>query len=283
MSQAYTIDRPFRVFSFGGGQQSMAVMVMQSLGLVNFDAFVFADVGPRSEDERTQAYVQDYVIPFALKHGIRFEIVRKLYKGEPDDVITAVERAQRSVIIPIRMGSGAPGNRNCTFDFKIRPIHKWVRSEVADGAYVDMGIGFGADEMRRVKDADSEYHDSQGALKFHFMRRKVYPLIEANMNRAASQKLIASVGLPVPPPSSCWFCPFHSRAAWIELKKARPDLFEQAAQLEEKVNETRANVLRDPAFFHPALRPLRDAVGDQMSMFDIFDDDSNCGSGYCGV
>lgn len=274
---------PFRVFSFGGGQQSMAALVLQAQGIINFEAFVFADVGPRSEDERTQVYLRDIVLPYAEAHNIRFEVVRKTYKGQPDDILDWIDRTESTIGIPVRMGGGAPGDRSCTRDYKIRPIHKWIKAQVPKNGLVELGIGFGAEEMRRVKLEENEYHLAQGSMKFGYWRRKVYPLIDLNMNRADSQALIAKAGLPVPPPSSCWFCPFHSRAAWIELKRTRPELFAQAVELEEKINKTRAGKLRDRVYLHPALQPLDIAVGDQMSMFDVFEDDMNCGSGYCGV
>jgi hypothetical protein len=46
----------YRIFSFGGGVQSVSVMVLQSLGKVQYDEFVFANVGEDSENPGTLQY-----------------------------------------------------------------------------------------------------------------------------------------------------------------------------------------------------------------------------------
>ena len=38
-------------------------------------------------------------------------------------------------------------------------------------------------------------------------------------------------GEPVPPKSSCWFCPFHLSEQWVELRAKHPALFEHALEL----------------------------------------------------
>ena len=59
------------IFSFGGGVQSTAVLVLQAQGKLNYDEFVFANVGDDSENPETLEYVNRYSKPFAAAHGIR--------------------------------------------------------------------------------------------------------------------------------------------------------------------------------------------------------------------
>jgi hypothetical protein len=61
-----------RVFSFGGGVQSTAVLVMQAFNMLPqpYDAFVFANVGADSENPATIQYVEEYAKPFAEEFGI---------------------------------------------------------------------------------------------------------------------------------------------------------------------------------------------------------------------
>lgn len=48
-----------RVFSFGGGVQSTAALVLQAQGKIDFDMFVHANVGDDSEHPDTVAYMRD--------------------------------------------------------------------------------------------------------------------------------------------------------------------------------------------------------------------------------
>jgi len=64
-----------RIFSFGGGRQSMAVLVLAAQGKVQYDAFLFANVGDDAENPDTLIYLRDYAYPFAEKHGLHLEEV----------------------------------------------------------------------------------------------------------------------------------------------------------------------------------------------------------------
>lgn len=59
-----------------------------------------------------------------------------------------------------------------------------------------------------------------------------YPLREWGMNREQCIKLIASVGLPVPPKSACFFCPAMKQIEIEQLKRDEPDLYALALEME---------------------------------------------------
>jgi hypothetical protein len=105
-----------------------------------------------------------------------------------------------------------------------------------------------------------------------------YPLIDLRLTREACRRIILDAGLPEPPKSACYFCPLQSPARWKELRHIRPDLFEAASKLETRLNEKRDAIGRDAVHLHPAQIPLDKAVGHQEMLWD---DTSNCESGYC--
>lgn len=273
----------YRVFSFGAGVQSVAVMVLQAQRAIAepFDAFVFANVGHDSENPDTLAYLDEIVIPYMSAHGIAFSQRQKTRFGEPDTVLQAVIRDNRSVPIPVYMPTGAKSNRACTTDFKIRVVDNWIKQNHA-GKHVEIGIGFSTDETRRLNGRDEGWHDRHGRRTYGFWKRFTYPLLTLGISRQQCMALIADAGLPVPPSSECWFCPFMSRNKRIEQKRNRPDLWQATCELEDIVNRKRERIGRDRVFLHPGLHSMRE-VPDQASMFDVLEDDLACGSGYCGL
>ncbi len=275
--------KQIRVFSFGGGVQSTAVLVLQALGRLAtpYDVFVFANVGEDSENPATIEYMNAHLRPYAVRAGITLIDVQKTYKKQPDTLVTELFRDNRSISIPARMGgNGAPGNRQCTTDFKIRQIDKWIREQKQyDEAVV--GLGISLDEFSRMR--DTNWHEREGlsekGRKLGFKKKREYPLIDLRLSRQDCLNVVWEVGLPPPPKSSCFFCPFHSPNTWIEMKRKRPDLFEKSCQIEEQINKKRGTTGRDSVYLHKSLVPLRQAVGDQMSMFS--DESDSCESGYC--
>lgn len=261
-----------RVFSFGGGVQSVAVMVLQSQGKIRYDTYIFANVGNDSENPGTIEYLNRYVRPFAEQHGINLVEQQKLRFGKPDTLYKAIMRENRSIPIPAYMSSGAPGNRTCTTDYKIAVVDRWIKHQKYDRCVI--GLGISTDEWTRAK--DEHWHDHHKKKKFGFWKRREHPLLDLKLSRANCLSIIAGAGLPIPPKSSCYFCPFHRNSAWIDLKRDEPELFEKALQIENRINVKRGNIGKDRIYLHTACKPLAQAVGLQPRLFD----DSAC-DGYC--
>lgn len=59
-----------------------------------------------------------------------------------------------------------------------------------------------------------------------------YPLMDWGMDRAACERAIRDAGLPVPPKSSCWFCPASKKAEILWLREHHPRLLERALAIE---------------------------------------------------
>ncbi len=262
------------IFSSGGGVQSTAALVLSAQGKIHYPIHLFANVGDDSEHPDTLDYVRDIAIPYADKTGVDFHEIKWINRdGGSESLRGRIYRTQRSVPIPARMGhNGAPGRRTCTTDFKIKTIDRWIAENGGKGQRVYVGLGISIDEIHRARIED--WQTVRGFDKF-----KRYPLIDLGISRNECHTLIRDAGLPAPPKSSCYFCPFQSVSSWLHLREQRPDLFDEACNIEKEIQRKRREVMhRDDVFLHPALIPLEMAVGKQMSFTDELE---NCDSGYC--
>lgn len=259
-----------RVFSFGGGVQSTAVLVLAAQGRVFYDAFLFSNVGEDSEHPATLAYVRDVATPYAAGHGIDLQVVRKrLRSGSETTLLEYLRKASRRIPLPVHMANGAPGRRDCTGEFKIRVIARWLREHGATPANpATVGLGISTDEMQRARtDSGIPYE------------RLEYPLLDLRLSRQDCQRLIAAEGLPIPPKSACWFCPFQRLADWRRLKHDHPALFADAVVLERELIDRRTMLGKDAVYLSGQSRPLDLAViGHQFTLDDALD---TCESGYC--
>jgi hypothetical protein len=276
--QAVTqVDRaclPLRSFSYGGGVQSTAALVLAVRGEIDYPLFLFANVGSDSEHPATLRYVAEVAVPYAARNGVELvELQKRTRDGAAQTLLERMRKTERSIPIPMRMGKdGAPGNRTCTSEFKIRVIEKELRRR---GATKDnkatVGLGISLDEYQRMRSADDPRSPYQ---------LRHYPLIEARLTRQDCLNIIADEGLPTPGRSSCFFCPFHTADEWQRLARTRPDLFDQACGIEALLHE-RGKALGRGAFYmtrHGA--PLREVYdGNQTTIFD--DEEAGCESGYC--
>lgn len=269
-----TETNEMRVFSFGGGWQSVAVLALQAMGKLPkpYDAFVFASVGYESEPE-THDYFNEVALPFAEEFGIRLEMtMRRRKDGTEWPLLESVVADNRTIPIPVYMANGAPGNRSCTGDWKITVIDKWIRAQGATSATI--GLGISMDEGERVRPAMMEWHKVPG-----FRRRVDYPLIGLRLFRENLQAVYAEAGIPGPPKSACFYCPFSSRSRWIEMKRNDPQRFAQAIEIQNIINAKREKLGRDAVTIHPD-GLLENVVGDQLPLFD-FETGGGCNSGTC--
>jgi hypothetical protein len=264
-----------RAFSYGGGVQSTAGLVLAAQGKIDYPIFLFSNVGEDSEHPETLRYVREIAMPYAEQHNIVLqEFVKRMQRGDrKGEIETVYSRAvadNRTIGIPVFMGSGAPGRRNCTVDFKIKQVNKVLRQL---GATNDqpaiIGLGISVDEYQRMSSNDPRTPFVQ----------KEYPLIDLRLTRADCEHIIREAGLPVPPKSSCWFCPFHSIATWRRLQNDHPDLFDRAVQLEKRLNEKGVDLTRDQIYLTRKLQPLDVALSGIQHEMDFGED--ACESGYC--
>lgn len=268
-----------RTVSYGGGVQSTALLVLAAQGRIDFPLFLMANVGDDSEHPATLAYVRDVATPYAEEHGIELVILDRIKRDGTVETLWGrlMEEGSRSLPIPVRMSNGAPGNRSCTADFKIRVIGKELkrRGATADNP-ATVGIGISLDEIQRANARKVEPHE-----------RIVYPLVGIGeetglkLNRLDCERVIRDAGLPVPPKSSCFFCPFHRPTAWADLAREHPDLWEKSVQLEETLNARRDELGKDHVYLTRFGVPLREAIDTEQELLPLADGDGACDSGWC--
>lgn len=261
-------------FSFGGGVQSTAALVLAAQGELDYRTFLMANVGDDSEHPGTLRYLRQYAIPYAEAHGLELVVLDRVMKrsGEVRTLLQDLTReGSRSLKIPVRMSNGAPGTRSCTAQFKIKVIaDELKRRGATKDAPATVGIGISLDEIQRANNRRCEPHE-----------RIEYPLLEHGIRRIDCARIIRSAGLPVPPKSSCWFCPFHRPETWHDMRRDEPELFEKACQLEELLNRRRDELGKDHVWLTRFNRPLRKAIPDGVDTLPFDEWDSGCDSGWC--
>lgn len=263
-----------RVVSYGGGVQSTALLVLAAQGQIDFPTFLFANVGDDSEHPATLDYVRNIAMPYAAEHDIELhELVRRRRDGTIDTLYsTALRSATATPSIPMRHHEhGAPGTRSCTVNYKIRVIGKWLRDNGANQhAPATVAIGFSTDELHRATTKRPQAWETP-----------TYPLLDLGLSRASCSALIARAGLPVPPKSACWFCPFHRTSTWAEMRRDEPDLFERSVALERHVNDRRDALGKDRLYLTRFGRPLDQAVAEAQSTLFGPDGPETCDEGHC--
>lgn len=271
-------DTRIEAVSYGGGVQSNALLALRAAGRITPNLFLFANVGEKAEHPATLRYVREVAMPFAEAHGIELvELHRKWKRGERagqvDDLLDSVERSSTPSIPVRRVKDGPPMSRSCTVNYKIRRVSEELKrrgATVEDPALVMLGIS--VDEIGRAK--------SEGIDPRSPVQDRAYPLLALGLSRTDCIGIIREAGLPVPQPSSCWFCPFHSSEAWRILARENPELFARACEIEASMSAR--SMARDgrPVFLTRRGVPLDQAIDTGQMAFEGMD---GCDGGWCGV
>lgn len=264
---------PPSIISYGGGVQSTALTVLAGLGELPYRHAVFANVGEDSENPATLDYVQNVMVPWAADRGVEVHEIRKepTHGMTKDTVLShALDMDSKSIIIPVRMKNGAPGNRRCTTLFKIRVVDKWLAQRGANKEnQAEVAIGFSTDEWKRANRRQKSAFSTPA-----------YPLLDLGMSRTDCARLIEDQGLPVPPKSACFFCPYHRKQQWIDMRENEPELFQRAVEVEVEINKKREALGKDPAFLTHYAVPLDEAIErvapDPLPLFE-----DTCDDGFC--
>lgn len=274
---------PLDAISYGGGVQSTALGVLAIQGDIEADVALFSNVGDDSEHPKTLIYVHEVFMPYAAAHGfevveLQAEFQRGERAGQKRTLYSDLLREDtRSVAIPIRMANGAPGTRRCTGTFKISVVSRELRRRGATKADpANLMIGISTDEIERARGPIDPHHQ-------HYRRR--YPLLDLGLSRGDCESVIAAAGLPIPPKSACYFCPFHRPSTWADMRRDEPELFEQSVELERKLNVRRQMLGRDPAWLTRFNKPLDEAIDEaQPTLFsDTGIGETGCDEGVCFV
>lgn len=264
-----------RIVAHGGGVQTTALLVLAATGRIDYQTFLFANVGNDSEHPGTLKYLHEIAMPYAAANGITVHELHRIKRnGERETIWSRMHDHTSSVAIPVFLGStGPPSPRSCTADFKIRVLGKWLKAHGATSETpATVAVGISVDEIERATSGRQQPYE-----------RIAYPLLDLRMRRDDCQQVIRHAGLPVPGKSACWFCPFQRPQAWREMARDDPARFERACQLEKHLQGKYARGKRDPIpVYLSRLRvPLRDAVSPAGDVLPGMENGPHCDNGWC--
>jgi 3'-phosphoadenosine 5'-phosphosulfate sulfotransferase (PAPS reductase)/FAD synthetase len=251
-----------KVLSYGAGVQSRTMLQLMVEGyLPKPDLAIFCDLGAEPQGVY-QAVAEDQAKAQAA--GIEFRVVHS-------SIVEYLIAKPKEVMIPAYTMDfkGVKGmiNRACTEKFKIRPINKVMRTELAATRKRPAGqlLGISTDEAHRAKPSRVLYTKS------------VYPLLEAGWSRQDCLDYLASRDISAAK-SACSFCPYASPKRMRELIVEDPRAFAIAVEVDEMIRDRRLkNGVQ--CFVHASLRPLKEAI--QLPPSDQDDLFGNECTGHC--
>lgn len=168
--------------------------------------------------------------------------------------------------------------RQCTEEFKIKPINKFCRKHYDAHHKTPVGtwLGISTDEWHRM----SKSHTKAFVL--------YYPLMDYRLSRTDCEQYLIDCDYPVPVKSSCIGCPFHSNELWQEMTDAE---IADAAEFEREINEmiaTHPNLKDRPYYangvkLHASMENIDTRPFDKKTdtAKDMFGQDGVCGEAGC--
>lgn len=220
--------QPLKVLSLGAGVQSTTVLLMSCRGVLpKLDAAVFAD----TQWEPDEVYEHlEWLTDQAAKAGIPVHRVSNgnLRQHTLEGFVRGSRaEGERYASLPLYVlnpnGSQGMIRRQCTREYKIVPIERFIRRELlalkpgerAPADAVDQWFGISADELRRVRISRDHW------------KRHIYPLVglpEEMLNRPFTRLMCHDwLREHYPhrevPRSACIGCPYHTNDEWRRIKQ----------------------------------------------------------------
>lgn len=203
----------------GGGVNSIGVLVgLYEHGIVP-DLIIFSDTG--GEKPETYQYQQRHL--WKWLRDAKFPAVKSVRNN--GQYVTLENNCMEMRMLP----SLAYGYKTCSDKYKRRPSDQFLNQWLIQRPWITKitkVLGYDAGEPHRAKD----YADK----KYDFW----YPLIEWGWRREDCIAAITRAGLPIPPKSSCFYCPASKKSEVIWLKDNHPDLFKRAVAMERNASLT---------------------------------------------
>lgn len=263
-----------KVISLGMGVQSTAMYYMSSMGILpRADNAIFADTG--REKTATLTYL-DFLKKWQHENnGIPIIVIHtKLY----EDLMQKSQTDERFAKIPaFTKNEDSIGmlQRQCTYDYKILPIDKEIRSMcgMKHGqrmtTNVEVWKGISLDEYDRMSYPNVGWKTHVYPFVGYSVSKKDTRKFDGlRMSRADIRAWYEKNNLPIPVKSSCVFCPYQSDAAWARLKKDFPEDFSAAVEVDEKIRDMSKKGIKSPVFLHKTCKPLKDIPFDaQMDLW----------------
>lgn len=235
-----------RVLSLGAGVQSSTLALLFEMGKLENppDFAVFADT------QREPTAVYRYL-----------DILTKRVKSFPIHVTTYGDLGADPSMMPWFLKhedqkTMGMSQRRCTNYYKTHEVYRCIRKKLGyrprqkTKHVVEIILGISTDEVGRRREA-----------RLNWQRHR-YPLIdEINYSRKDCLNFYKQVGLPTPPRSACYFCPYRKNIDWQEMKTHHPKEFEKACLYDEFLRDPRrrgvSNYGHRNQYIHRSGIPLR--------------------------
>ena len=269
-----------RVLSLGAGVQSTVMALMAErgyLGMERPDLAIFADTGwePKAVYEHLEW----------LKTQLSYEVKTVSAGNIREDILSGQNPEGRQFIdIPVFIvkddGKKYVGTRQCTKQYKVRPIQRELRKRynlkpgqlAPKDIQIEMWLGITTDEATRQKPSREQWITNR------------WPLIEMDLSRAQLYQWFMEnyPGRPLPK-SACIGCPYHSDRVWKQMKEHDPESFKDAVYLDWAIRnvERSKGALTGVAYLHSSRKPLNEVnFNDSLTENDAMQQECE---GLCGV
>ena len=281
---------PLKILSLGAGIQSSTLLLMSLKGeLPKLDHAICADTGWEPQEVYDHL---EWLKPLAEAGGIPLHVVSNgnIKEISVRGFVEGKEGlGQRYATMPLRIlnpdGSEGIIRRQCTTEFKIVPIERFIKKEILGLKHrahwpkeivVDQWFGISSDEIIRIRTPAEKW------------KRNIYPLCnlpETYLPKTFSrQSCVAWLGENYPdqpmPRSACIGCPYHDNKTWRDLRDRRPDEWKDAVEVDKQIRHGKG--MKGEGYLHRSLKPLAEAdLGDELDqgMFAGFREEC---LGYCG-
>ena len=275
-------DRPV-VLSLGAGVQSTALALMAAKKAVSPmpEFAIFADTQAEPQ------YVYDHleylikVLPYPVEVVTAGSLTEKSLQErhrKKDGTSYMAKEIPLFGILPSGKITGALG-RQCTSDFKIQPIIKYLRKKFnikrgEKNPMVTQWLGISWDEVQRMKPSRVPFTVYE------------WPLIDLRMRRSHCEQWLLDNDFKIPPRSACYYCPFHSDVEWREIRNKAPEDFQKAIEFDKQIRAKflKYDKMNMEVFLHRSCKPLDevDFDSDTDKGQQVFDFQSEC-EGMCGI
>lgn len=232
------------VLSLGAGVQSTALLLMALDGELEElgprpERVIFADTGWEPQAVyRHLAWLTDLVgdrlaVDVVSAGNIRSDLLRG-----------AAGLGKRFASLPLYVrdseGNLSMLRRQCTKDYKLRPIRRRLRALGLN--FVELWLGISWDESLRQRES---------GLRWIVNR---YPLVELRLTREDCRRWLVERGYPEPPKSACIGCPFHDKGLWAAMRAGDRASWYDAVAVDESIR--RLPRIHGEVFLHRSGRPL---------------------------
>lgn len=266
-----------KVIALGMGMQSTALYLMSSMRLFErADVAIFAD--PCAEHDNTYK-IKDWLLDWSKQcaDAIPIEIVKTNIK---DDIIGNDNKKSKSFVsLPTYVinkngEKGMVSRRQCTMDYKIKPLERKVREIMGLKKFqrwkdCEFWMGITIDEAQRMKD------------NYNKKIKNRYPLIEMMMSRNDCKQFMEKNNFPIPPKSACVFCPFHSDKDWIKLKKENGNAWKLIKEVDRSLrSKINPNGKMYKQYLHKDCKPIEKIYFKDQDQIDMFGNECE---GHCGI